>query len=41
MGLGRVLMQNGQVVAYASRQMKIHEMNYPKHDLELVMFFLF
>ncbi|MCI21116.1 CCHC-type integrase, partial [Trifolium medium] len=35
MGLGGVLMQKGQVVAYASRQLKIHEMNYPTHDLEL------
>ena len=29
MGLGGVLMQNGQVVAYASRQLKTHERNYP------------
>ena len=29
-------MQNGQVVAYASRQLKTHERNYPTHDLELV-----
>ncbi|MCH90079.1 gag-pol polyprotein, partial [Trifolium medium] len=35
MGLGGVLMQKGQVVAYASRQLKIHEKNYPTHDLEL------
>jgi len=28
-------MQNGQVVAYGSRQLKTHEMNYPTHDLEL------
>ncbi|MCI05831.1 RNA-directed DNA polymerase (Reverse transcriptase) [Trifolium medium] len=28
-------MQRGQVVAYASRQLKIHERNYPTHDLEL------
>ena len=34
-GLGCVLMQNGQVVAYASRQLKNHERNYPTHDLEL------
>ena len=35
MGLGGVLMQNGQVVAYAYRQLKVHERNYPTHDLEL------
>ncbi|WJX40142.1 hypothetical protein P8452_27648 [Trifolium repens] len=35
MGLGGVLMQGGKVVAYASRQLKIHERNYPTHDLEL------
>ena len=35
MGLGGVLMQRGQVVAYASRQLKMHERNYPTHDLEL------
>jgi len=28
-------MQEGQVVAYASRQLKRHEENYPTHDLEL------
>ena len=36
MGLGGVLMQEGRVVAYASRQLKNHERNYPTHDLELV-----
>src|ERR1043165_9153975 len=35
MGLGGVLMQDKQVVAYASRQLKVHERNYPTHDLEL------
>ena len=35
-GLGCVLMQEGKVVAYASRQLKPHEKNYPTHDLELV-----
>ena len=35
-GLGCVLMQDGKVVAYASRQLKLHEQNYPTHDLELV-----
>ena len=34
-GLGCVLMQNGRVVAYASRQLKNHEKNYSTHDLEL------
>ena len=34
-GLGCVLMQHGKVVAYASRQMKTHEVNYPVHNLEL------
>ncbi|RVW14025.1 Transposon Ty3-I Gag-Pol polyprotein [Vitis vinifera] len=34
-GLGCVLMQHGRVVAYASRQLKPYEMNYPTHDLEL------
>ncbi len=34
-GLGCVLMQNGKVVAYASRQLKTYEQNYPTHDLEL------
>ncbi|KAL5865850.1 hypothetical protein ACOSQ3_003364 [Xanthoceras sorbifolium] len=33
-GLGCVLMQEGKVVAYASRQLKNHELNYPIHDLE-------
>lgn len=28
-------MQGGHVLAYASRQLKIHERNYPTHDLEL------
>ncbi|KAH9658349.1 Endonuclease [Citrus sinensis] len=34
-GLGCVLMQHGKVIAYASRQLKNHEQNYPTHDLEL------
>ena len=35
-------MQDGKVMAYASRQLKLHEQNYPTHDLELavVMFAL-
>ncbi|KAL5557444.1 hypothetical protein UlMin_039680 [Ulmus minor] len=35
LGLGAVLMQKGKVIAYASRQSKEHEKNYPTHDLEL------
>ena len=34
-GMGAVLMQRGHVIAYASRQLKPHEANYPTHDLEL------
>ena len=34
-GLGCVLMKDGKVIAYASRQLKKHECNYPTHDLEL------
>ncbi|XP_061362923.1 uncharacterized protein LOC133306619 [Gastrolobium bilobum] len=34
-GLGCVLMQERKVVAYASRQLRPHEENYPTHDLEL------
>nr|GEU41126.1 reverse transcriptase domain-containing protein [Tanacetum cinerariifolium] len=34
-GLGVVLMQREKVMAYASRQLKIHEKNYTTHDLEL------
>jgi hypothetical protein len=33
-GLGCVLMQDGKVVTYASRQLKPHEQNYPTHDLK-------
>jgi hypothetical protein len=36
-GLGCVLMQEGQVVCYASRQLRKHEENYPTHDLELAI----
>ncbi|GKE13001.1 putative reverse transcriptase domain-containing protein [Tanacetum coccineum] len=35
LGLDCVLMQRGKVIAYASRQLKIHEKNYTTHDLEL------
>jgi ribonuclease HI len=34
-GLGYVLIQEGHVIAYASRQLRKHEQNYPTHDLEL------
>ncbi|CAH1421825.1 unnamed protein product [Lactuca virosa] len=34
-GLGTVLMHRGRVIAYASRQLKPHEANYPTHDLEM------
>ena len=34
-GLGVVLMQERKVIAYASRQLRPHEENYPVHDLEL------
>ncbi|GKD91872.1 putative reverse transcriptase domain-containing protein, partial [Tanacetum coccineum] len=34
-GLGAVLMQREKVIAYVSRQLKIHEKNYTTHDLEL------
>ena len=34
-GLGCVLMQDGKVIAYVSRQLRVHEKNYPTHDLEL------
>jgi hypothetical protein len=33
--LGCVLMQEGKVIAYASRHLRKHEKNYPTHDLEL------
>ncbi|GJX80549.1 putative reverse transcriptase domain-containing protein [Tanacetum coccineum] len=35
LGLGCMLMQRGKVIAYGSRQLKIHEKNYTTHDLEL------
>ncbi|GKC47291.1 putative reverse transcriptase domain-containing protein [Tanacetum coccineum] len=34
-GLGAVLMQKEKVIAYASRQFRVHEKNYTTHDLEL------
>ncbi|XP_052886966.1 uncharacterized protein LOC128295432 [Gossypium arboreum] len=39
-GLGCVLMQSGKVIAYASRQLKLHEKNYPTHNLKLAAIFL-
>ncbi|GKC51323.1 reverse transcriptase domain-containing protein [Tanacetum coccineum] len=35
LGLGYVLMRRGKVIAYASRQLKIHKKNYTTHDLDL------
>jgi hypothetical protein len=35
-GLGGVLMQEGRVISYSSRQLRRHEEHYPTHDLELV-----
>ena len=35
-GLGCVLMQEDKLIAYASRQLKPYEKNYPTHDLDLV-----
>jgi hypothetical protein len=37
MGIGGVLMQEGHVIAYASRQLRYHEEHYPTHDLELLV----
>jgi hypothetical protein len=37
LGLGSVLMQDGKVIAYLSRQLCPHELNYPTHDLELAV----
>jgi hypothetical protein len=36
-GLGCVLMQEGHVIAYSSRQLRPHEEYYPTHDLELAV----
>jgi hypothetical protein len=36
-GLGCVLMQNGNVIAYAPCQLKLYEQNYPTQDLELAV----
>nr|KYP39705.1 Retrovirus-related Pol polyprotein from transposon 17.6 [Cajanus cajan] len=40
MGLGCVLMQDRRVVAYASRQLRVHEKNYPTHGLVAIVFAL-
>jgi hypothetical protein len=37
MGLGFVLMQEGRVISYSSRQLRRHEEHYPTHDLELAV----
>ncbi|GKF46457.1 putative reverse transcriptase domain-containing protein, partial [Tanacetum coccineum] len=34
-GYGAMLMQKEKVIAYASRQLNVHEKNYTTHDLEL------
>ena len=34
-GFDCFLMQHGKVIAYASIQLKVHDKNYPTHDLEL------
>ena len=39
-GLGAVLMQDGGVIAYASRKLKVHEESYATHDLELAAIML-
>ena len=36
-GLGCVLMQNGRIISYISRQLKPHKKKYPIHDLELTV----
>lgn len=36
-GLGIILKQDGRVIAYESRKLKDHELNYPTHDLELTV----
>ena len=35
--MGCILMKGGKVIDYASRQIKVHEKNYPTHDLELAV----
>jgi hypothetical protein len=36
-GLGGVLIQEGQVISYSSRQQRCHKEHYPTHDLELAV----
>lgn len=36
-GLGCVLIENGKVIAYASKHLNTHEKNYPTHNLEFVV----
>jgi hypothetical protein len=36
-GLGGVLMQEGRVISYSSRQLRHHEEHYPTHNLELAV----
>ena len=36
-GLGCVLMQHDKVITYESRQLNVHEKNFPNHDLELAV----
>jgi hypothetical protein len=38
-GLGCVLIQDVCVVAYASQQLRNHEVNYPTHDMEMPLWF--
>ena len=39
-GIGVILQQNHHPIAYESRQLRIHEKNYPSHDLELLPEFM-
>lgn len=39
-GLGAVPMQEGGVIAYASRKLKVHEVNYATHDIEITAVFM-
>ena len=36
-GLGYVFIQNGKVITYSSTKLKVHEKNYPTHDLKFVV----